>query len=79
VQSTVKTIAHWIPATKRALADVGQLRTLIDARLQDGVNLRLDSQMINGDATGENLRGILNTTGVLDAGARQPTRRSRRS
>jgi HK97 family phage major capsid protein len=65
VQSTVKTIAHWIPATKRALSDVGQLRTLIDARLQDGVNLRLDSQMINGDATGENLRGILNTSGVL--------------
>lgn len=65
VQSTVKTIAHWIPATKRALADVGQLRTLIDARLQDGINLRLDSQMINGDATGENLRGILNTSGIL--------------
>jgi HK97 family phage major capsid protein len=65
VQSTVRTIAHWIPATKRSLADVGQLRTLIDARLQDGVNLRLDSQMINGDGAGENLRGILNTTGVL--------------
>jgi hypothetical protein len=65
VQSTVKTIAHWIPATKRALSDVGQLRTLIDQRLQDGINLRLDSQMVNGDATGENLRGILNTSGVL--------------
>jgi HK97 family phage major capsid protein len=65
VQSQVKNIAHWIPATKRALADIGQLRTLIDSRLQDGVNLRLDSQMINGDATGENLRGILNTSGIL--------------
>ena len=65
VQSTVKTIAHWIPATKRAISDVGQLRTLIDQRLQDGINLRLDSQMVNGDATGENLRGILNTSGVL--------------
>jgi HK97 family phage major capsid protein len=65
VQSTVRTIAHWIPATKRSLADVGQLRTLIDARLQDGVNLRLDSQMVNGNGAGENLRGILNTTGVL--------------
>jgi HK97 family phage major capsid protein len=65
VQSTVKTIAHWIPATKRSLSDVGQLRTLIDQRLQDGINLRLDSQMVNGDATGENLRGILNTSGVL--------------
>lgn len=65
VQSTVKTIAHWMPATKRAIADAGQLRTLIDQRLQDGINIRLDSQMVNGDATGENLRGILNTSGVL--------------
>lgn len=65
VQSNVRNIAHWIPATKRALADVGQLRTLIDQRLRDGVDLRLDSQMINGDGTGENLRGILNTSGIL--------------
>lgn len=65
VQSAVRTIAHFIPATKRALADVGQLRTLVDSRLEDGVELRLDSQMVNGDAVGENLRGILNTSGVL--------------
>lgn len=73
VQSNVKTIAHWIPATKRALSDAGQLRTLVDQRLEDGVNLRLDSQMVNGDATGENLRGILNTSGIqTQSGAGMP-------
>lgn len=65
VTSPVRTIPHWIPATRRALADASQVRSLIDQRLQDGINLRLDSQMINGDGTGENLRGILNTAGII--------------
>lgn len=64
VQSAVRTIAHWIPATKRALSDAGQLRTIIDQRLNDGVELRLDAQMIVGNGAGENLRGILNTSGI---------------
>lgn len=64
VQSNVRTIAHWIPATKRALQDAGQLRTLVDQRLEDGIRLRLDAQMIAGDGAGENLRGILNTSGI---------------
>lgn len=61
---TVKTIAHWIPATKRALADAGQLRTLIDGILRLGLDLRLDQQIVTGSGTGENLRGIRNTPGI---------------
>ncbi len=64
VQSAVRTIAHWIPATKRALADAGQLRTLVDQRLRDGVRLALESQMVTGDGTGENFLGIVNTPGI---------------
>ena len=64
VQELVRTIAHWLPATKRALADVAQLRTLIDNQLEDGVRRRLETQVVAGDGTGENLRGILNTTGI---------------
>lgn len=62
--TTVKTIAHFVPATKRALADAGQMRTLIDGALRLGLDLRLDSQMASGDAVGENLRGIYNTPGI---------------
>jgi HK97 family phage major capsid protein len=64
VTETVKTIAHWIPATKRALADAGQLRTLIDAFLRYGLEEELEDQMINGDGTGENFTGISNISGV---------------
>jgi HK97 family phage major capsid protein len=64
VQTGVKQIAHWMAATRRALADVGQLRTIIDQVLRYGLDRRLEDQVLAGDGTGENLRGILNTTGL---------------
>jgi HK97 family phage major capsid protein len=65
VTANVKTIAVWIPATKRALADASQLRSLIDAELREDCLEELEDQIINGDGTGENFTGILNTSGVL--------------
>lgn len=67
VTETVKTIAHWIPATKRALSDAGQLRTLIDGFLRYGLEEELEDQMIAGDGTGENFTGISNISGVQAA------------
>lgn len=64
VTTTVKTIAHWIPATKRALSDAGQLRTLIDNFLRYGLEEELEDQIVAGDATGENFDGIGNVSGV---------------
>ncbi len=64
VVANVKTIAHWLPATKRALSDAGQLRTLIDNWLRYGLEEELEDQMVNGDGTGENLEGILNVSGI---------------
>jgi HK97 family phage major capsid protein len=64
VTTAVKTIAHWIPATKRSLADAGQVRTLIDNFLRYGLEEELEDQIINGNGTGENFTGILNTTGT---------------
>jgi HK97 family phage major capsid protein len=65
VQETVKTIAVWIPATKRALSDVAQLRGLIDDELRADLNEELENQMLNGDGTGENFTGLNNVSGVL--------------
>ncbi len=65
VQATVKTIAVWIPATKRALADAAQLRGIIDQELRDDLDEELENQLINGDGVGENFDGILGTAGVL--------------
>lgn len=64
VPAPVKTIAHWLPATTRALADAGQLRGLIDAFLRFGVELELEDQIISGDGNGENFDGILSTANV---------------
>jgi len=62
--TTVKTIAHWIPATKRALSDASQIRTLIDQFLRYGLEEELEDQMLAGDGTGENFLGLANVSGV---------------
>lgn len=65
VTATVRTIAHWLPATRRSLADAGQMRTLIDSQLRYGLEFRLEDQIANGNGTGENLTGIINTSNIL--------------
>jgi HK97 family phage major capsid protein len=62
--ASVKRRAHHAVATKGNLADQGQLRTLIDNELMAGSRRELEAQVLNGDAVGENFRGILNTAGV---------------
>jgi HK97 family phage major capsid protein len=69
VQEAVSTIAHWIPATKRALSDAGQLRTIIDGSLRWGLSEVLEAQIVAGDGVGDNLLGILNQTGLNAIGA----------
>ncbi|MEV0726011.1 phage major capsid protein [Micromonospora purpureochromogenes] len=64
VTETVKTIAHWLPATTRALSDAGQVRTLIDTFLRYGLEEELEDQMVNGAGTGENFMGIANVSGT---------------
>lgn len=60
----VKTLAHWIPATRRALADAPQIRTLIDSFLRYGLDEELEDQIVSGSGAGENFTGILNTSGI---------------
>lgn len=64
VTTPVRTIAHWIPITKRALSDASQIRTLIDSFLRYGLEEELEDQMIAGDGTGENFDGLGNVSGV---------------
>ncbi len=65
VTETVKTIAVWIPATKRALSDAAQLRGLIDSELRADLEEDLEDEIVDGDGTGEHFTGILNTSGIL--------------
>lgn len=64
VTEPVKTVAHWQPATNRALADAGQLRTLIDTFLRYGLDEELEDQIITGSGVGENFTGVLNLAGT---------------
>jgi HK97 family phage major capsid protein len=68
VTTTVKTIAHWMPMTKRAASDAGQVRTLVDNFLRYGLVEKLEDQILTGSGTGENFQGI-NGAGVLTVGS----------
>ena len=64
VVEAVKTIAHWMPATRNQLADAAGLQTIIDAEMDQGVRRRAEQQIVSGNGTSPNIRGILNTTGI---------------
>lgn len=62
--ATVKTIAEWVPATKRALADAAQLEGLINDELRADIAEAEEDQILLGDGDGENLEGIFETSGI---------------
>lgn len=63
-QAPVRTIAHYEVAHRNVLADEPQLQAIINNELLYGLRLEEDDQILNGDGTGENLTGILNTAGI---------------
>lgn len=62
--ANVKTIAEWVPATKRALADVAALEGLINDELRADVAETEEAQILNGNGSGENFTGIANWSGI---------------
>jgi HK97 family phage major capsid protein len=68
VTKPVRTIAHWMAASRQVLSDAPMLQNLIDNRLTYGLDLESDDQILNGDGTGQNLDGLLEDTAINDAG-----------
>lgn len=64
VSTSVKTIAEWVPVTKRALADAAQLEDLIRDELAADLAETEENQILLGDGVGENMTGILSTSGI---------------
>lgn len=62
--SAAATIAHWVQITRQALSDEGQMRGYLEGKLRNGLLKRLNGQILTGNGTSPNLRGILNTTGL---------------
>jgi HK97 family phage major capsid protein len=63
----VRTIAVLLPITDRALRNQPFLRAYLNARLRLFVQMREDSQILNGNGTAPNLKGILNRSGINTA------------
>jgi hypothetical protein len=63
-EAFARVIAAWMKIQKAALSDVPALRAIIDQRLRYLVLRRLEAQIINGNGTAPNLRGLLNTSGI---------------
>lgn len=62
--TNVQEITHFVPVTNRAIEDYGQIRTIIENELTLGVLDRLDTQLVSGNGSSPNLRGIYNTSGI---------------
>lgn len=67
VTAAVKTLAHWLPVTNRMLADAAQIRGYIDQQLLLGLDLALETQILTGNGSGENLTGIIGTGSGINA------------
>jgi HK97 family phage major capsid protein len=59
VSTSAKVIAHWMKASRQVLDDISQLRSIIDQRLLYGLAYKEETQLLNGDGTGQNLHGII--------------------
>lgn len=67
VDEPVRKIAVLLPLTDESLEDAPFLRAYINARLRLFVQMREDSQLLNGNGTAPNIRGILNRSGINTA------------
>lgn len=66
VEAKVHVIAHLTePVPERYLADHQNLVDFLRTELEVGLYEELENQVITGDGTGENLTGILNTSGII--------------
>jgi HK97 family phage major capsid protein len=59
VDAPVRTVAHFIVASRQALDDAPQLETLIDGDLRYGLAQEEEVQLLLGDGSGESLVGII--------------------
>jgi HK97 family phage major capsid protein len=59
INTSAKVIAHTMKASRQILDDAAQLRTYIDGRLRYGLAFKEETQLLNGDGTGQNLLGII--------------------
>jgi HK97 family phage major capsid protein len=70
VTEAVRKLATWLPVSEEMLEDVAQIMSYIDARLTLGVKQAEEDQLLNGNGTAPNLKGILQRSGLAAPVAR---------
>jgi HK97 family phage major capsid protein len=69
VTEPIRTIAHWVLASRQILDDAPQLKGLIDTDLLYGLQYAEELQLLHGDNTGTNLNGIFTQATAFAAGS----------
>ena len=62
--ASIRKIGVFLPVTEELLADVNGIQGYVNSRLGTMMKLRLDGQLLSGDGSAPNLKGILNQTGL---------------
>lgn len=57
--ANVRTIAHFVLATKQIMDDVPMLRSYVDGRLRYGLMYVEETELLTGDGTGQHLHGLI--------------------
>ena len=62
----VRQISVHIPATEVQLEDEDQMSSILDSEMLTMLRQRVDGQLLSGDGTAPNIKGVLNRTGISD-------------
>lgn len=54
----IRTVAHWLKISNQLLADSPAIVAYIETRLRDGLEQRIENQLINGNGTSPNISGL---------------------
>jgi HK97 family phage major capsid protein len=57
-QAPVRTIAHFVKASKQVLSDAPMLESTIDSELMYGLKLKEEAELLYGSGSGQHLEGI---------------------
>lgn len=68
VNVPIRTIAHWMLASRQILDDAPQLQGIIDTELRYGLQYVEDNQLLNGAGTGTDINGIYTQATAFAAG-----------
>lgn len=54
----IETVAHWLKISNQLLSDAPAVVSYIETRLRDGLDQKIDAQLLNGNGTAPNLSGL---------------------